>query len=188
MDASALVGSLNAVLPGVELAEVAAPDRPTILVPREHLVETGRVLRDSPGLAFEVLTEITAGDWWPAEPRFQVVYHLLSPERGLLLRLLVRLASDDPHVPTLAGVWPSASWLEREVWDLFGVVFEGHPDLRRLLMPEDWEGHPLRKDYPVQIKMKPKVYEPLQMSEQEFKDKIIADRRVRGGDAEQAKN
>jgi NADH-quinone oxidoreductase subunit C len=123
--------------------------------------------------------EVTAVDWWPSEPRFVVVYHLLSPRHQRLLRVKVKLSEDDPHIDTVSGVWPSANWLEREVWDLFGIVFEGHPDLRRLMMPEDWEGHPLRKDYPVQIKMKPKVYEPLQLSEQEFEARIIADRRVR---------
>jgi len=162
---------------------VPAPDRPTLIVPRERLVDTARALRDAAGLQFEVLTEVTAVDWWPAEPRFVVIYHLLAPRALNLLRVKVLLSNDDPHVPTLSGVWASANWLEREVWDLFGVVFEGHPDLRRLMMPDDWEGHPLRKDYPVQIKMKPKVYAPLQMTEQEFQDKIVADRFVRAGNA-----
>ena len=80
----------------------------------------------------------------------------LHLEHRLRLRLKVRLPGDDPHVPTVSGVWPAANWLEREVWDLFGIVFDGHPDPRRLLMPEDWEGFPLRKDYPVQIKMTPR--------------------------------
>jgi NADH-quinone oxidoreductase subunit C len=188
VDAAAILTALQALLPGVPCDLVPAPDRPTLAVPREHLPAVALALRDAPGLRFEVLTEVTAVDWWPAEPRFQVVYHLLSPSDLHLLRLVVRVPGDDPHVPTVCGVWASADWLEREVWDLFGIVFEGHPDLRRLMMPEDWEGHPLRKDYPVQIKMKPKVYEPLQMSQQEFQAKIVADRRVRGGNAEQRKS
>jgi NADH-quinone oxidoreductase subunit C len=179
VDAATIIATLQDTVPGASLEAEAAGDRPTVVVPREHLVEVARALRDAPALLFQVLTEVTAVDWWPAEPRFVVVYHLLSPRHRHLLRLKVRLSSDDTHVATVSGVWPSANWLEREVWDLFGVVFEGHPDLRRLMMPDDWEGHPLRKDYPVQIKMKPKVYEPLQMSEQEFEARIIADRRVR---------
>jgi NADH-quinone oxidoreductase subunit C len=98
-----------------------------------------------------------------------------------LLRLTVRLGGEDPRVHSLHTVWPSADWLEREVWDLFGIVFEEHYDLRRLMMPEDWEGYPLRKDYPVQIRMTPKVYAPLQLTEQEFQANIAADRDVRGG-------
>jgi NADH-quinone oxidoreductase subunit C len=188
VDAASILTALQAALPGVDYETDPALDRPTIVVPRERVVETARVLRDAPGLQFQVLTEVTAIDVWPSEPRFVVVYHLLSPRHLHLLRLKVRLTAADPHVATLSFVWPSANWLEREVWDLFGVVFEGHPDLRRLLMPTDWEGHPLRKDYPVQISMKPKVYEPLQVTEQEFQEKIIADRRVRGGNAEQRKS
>lgn len=187
LDAQAILAALQAALPGGQFLVDPAIDRPSVVVPREQLVAAGRVLRETPDLEFDVLTEVTAVDFWPAEPRFAVVYHLLSTRRLNLLRLKVPLSNDDPHVSTLCPVWPSANWLEREVWDLFGIVFEGHPDLRRLMMPEDWEGHPLRKDYPVQIKMTPKVYEPLQMSEQEFQAKIVADRRVRGGNAEQEK-
>jgi NADH-quinone oxidoreductase subunit C len=179
VDAAAILSALQTALPGAACEIEPATDRPTLVVPRDRLLDVARVLRDDPGLRFLVLTEVTAVDWWPADPRFVVVYHLLAPERRGLLRLKVKLASDDAHVATLCGVWPSANWLEREVYDLFGVVFEGHPDLRRLMMPDDWEGHPLRKDYPVQIKMTPKVYEPLQMSEEEFHARIAADRRVR---------
>ncbi len=188
MDAAAIVAALNTAVPGAEYAVAPALDRPTILVAPERLFDTARALRETPGLEFDVLTDATGVDLWPAEPRLEVIYHFLSLRHLQLLRLKVPLPREAPHVPTLSRLWPSADWLEREIWDLFGVVFEGHPDLRRLLMPDDWEGHPLRKDYPVQIKMKPKVYEPLQMSEQEFQSKIIADRRVRGGNAEQQKS
>jgi NADH-quinone oxidoreductase subunit C len=179
VDASSIIAALQESLPGVSLEVDPAVDRPTIVVPRDSLVAIARALRDTPSLSFQVLTEVTVVDWWPATPRFVVVYHLLAPSHRHLLRIKVRLSGEDPHVATLSGLWPSANWLEREVWDLFGIVFDGHPDLRRLMMPEDWEGHPLRKDYPVQIKMKPKVYEPLQMTEQEFEARIVADRRVR---------
>ena len=179
MDAASIITALQETLPGASLK----PSPPGIVRPSSFPATVwwrpARVLRDDRASLFQVLTEVTAVDWWPAEPRFVVVYHLLSPRHLHLLRLKVRLSKNDPHVSTVSGVWPSANWLEREVWDLFGVVFEGHPDLRRLMMPDDWEGHPFRKDYPVQIKMKPKVYEPLQVTEQEFEDRIIADRRVR---------
>jgi len=179
VDAASIVAALQETCPGASLEAEPAGDRPTLVVPRDRLVEVARALRDAPSLRFEALTEVTAVDWWPADPRFVVVYHLLSPRHLQLLRLKVKLPHGDPQVSTVSGVWPSANWLERDVWDLFGIVFEGHPDLRRIMMPEDWEGHPLRKDYPVQITMKPKVYEPLQLSEQEFEERIIADRRVR---------
>ena len=91
----------------------------------------------------------------------------------------VRLDDEDAHIRTVSDVWPAASWLEREVWDLFGIVFDSHPDPRRLLMPEDWEGYPLRKDYPVQIKMTPRTSQPLQVTEQEFRANLEKDRLVR---------
>ena len=179
MDAATIKAALNAALPGVTLEEVASIDRPTLVVPREHLLDVGRVLCSDAALQFTVLTEVTAVDFWPAEPRFELIYHLLSPDHVATLRLKIRVPGDQAFAPTAQGVWPSAGWLEREIWDLFGIAFDGHPDLRRLLMPEDWEGHPLRKDYPVQIRMTPKVFEPLQLTEKEFKARLQADRHVR---------
>jgi NADH-quinone oxidoreductase subunit C len=179
LDAASIVTALDAALPGVGNRAEDALDRPTVVVPRQHLLATARVLRDL--LGFDVLTEVTAVDRWPAEPRFEVVYHLVATRVPALVRLVVRLGGEDPVVRSLNAVWASADWLEREVWDLFGIVFEEHGDLRRLMMPEDWEGHPLRKDYPVQITMTPKVYAPLQLTEQEFEANIAADRDARGG-------
>jgi NADH-quinone oxidoreductase subunit C len=89
-------------------------------------------------------------DRFPHEPRFELNYHLVSIPRREKIRLKVRLAGSDPVADTLVPVWPGANWLEREIFDLFGIRFTGHPDLRRILLPEDWEGHPLRKDYPVE--------------------------------------
>jgi NADH-quinone oxidoreductase subunit C len=91
----------------------------------------------------------------------------------------VRLHADDPHVETVSGVWASANWLEREVWDLFGIAFDGHPDPRRLLMPEDWDGFPLRKDYPVQIRKTPTSSQPLQVTAEEFRRNLEKDRLTR---------
>jgi len=133
------------------------------------------VLRDARG--FILLADITAVDWWPREPRFEVVYHLASA--GDRLRLKTRLAGAGARLPTVHTIWPAANWLEREVWDLFGIVFDGHPDPRRLLMPEDWDGYPLRKDYPVQIRMPVRMSEPLQVSEQEFRENVEKDRLAR---------
>jgi NADH-quinone oxidoreductase subunit C len=92
---------------------------------------------------------LTAVEWHPAEPRFEVVYHLHSVENNERLRLKCRLAGNAAEIDSVTSVWRSANWHEREVFDLFGIVFRGHPDLRRIMLPEDWEGHPLRKDYPV---------------------------------------
>jgi NADH-quinone oxidoreductase subunit C len=110
--------------------------------------------RTSPELAFDMLTDLTAVDYlkFPGRedgPRFEVVYHLYSLRQNHRLRLKVRLEEDDAVVPTAVAVWPIANWLEREVWDMFGIRFDGHPDLRRLLLYEEFQGHPLRKDYPV---------------------------------------
>ena len=122
----------------------------TIGVPREHLRRTAEFLQGNSELRFTFLSDVTGVDRFPVEPRFELNYHLLSLDRRERLRLKVRLGSDDPVVESVTTVWPGANWHEREVFDLFGVRFEGHPDLRRILMPEDWEGHPLRKDYPVE--------------------------------------
>jgi NADH-quinone oxidoreductase subunit C len=100
------------------------------------------------GYAF--LMDVTAVDWYPSEPRFQVTYHVLSMATKQMMRLAVMLPGDDPSVDTITTVWPSANFYEREVFDLFGIRFAGHPNLTRIMMPTDWKGHPLRKDYPVE--------------------------------------
>ncbi|HEV2351451.1 MAG TPA: NADH-quinone oxidoreductase subunit C [Terriglobia bacterium] len=107
-------------------------------------------LRDETGLFFKYLSDLTAIDHYPGEPRFETVYHILSFETNQRLRLKVRIPGDDPRVDSMVPVWPSAQAFECEIFDLFGIQFIGHQDLRRILLPEDWEGHPLRKDYPVQ--------------------------------------
>jgi NADH-quinone oxidoreductase subunit C len=122
----------------------------TIYVDRSSIREACAVLRDDAECAFNFLSDVTCVDWYPSEPRFEVVYHLLSIAKKERVRLKVRLDSDSPAVESLTSVWPGANYFEREVFDLFGIRFTGHPYLRRILMPEDWEGHPLRKDYPVE--------------------------------------
>jgi NADH-quinone oxidoreductase subunit C len=97
---------------------------------------------------FVRLSSVTAVDRYPAEPRFEVVYHLHSIEGNERVRLKCRLGGGQPEIDSVTSVWRSANWYEREVFDLFGIRFAGHPDLRRIMMPDDWEGHPLRKDYP----------------------------------------
>ena len=126
----------------------------TAIVARARLLEALRACRDDPDLSFDMLADLTAVDYskFPGRedgPRFEVVYHLLSIAHNHRVRLKVRVEEDDAVVPTASGLWPIADWLEREVWDMFGVRFEGHPDLRRLLMYEEFVGHPLRKDYPI---------------------------------------
>jgi len=125
-------------------------DEVTLFVRPPSLVRICEFLRDAPDLRFNYLSDVTALDHYPNDPRFEVVYHLYSIERNHSLRLKVRLPGDNPRLPSVVPVWPGANAFEREVYDLFGVYFEGHPDLRRILMPEEWEGYPLRKDYPTE--------------------------------------
>lgn len=126
----------------------------TAVVAREGLLDVLRWCRDEPDLAFDMLMDLTAVDYsrFPGRehgPRFEVVYHLYSLRHNHRLRLKVPVGEEDPVVPSAVALWPIANWLEREVWDMFGIRFAGHPDLRRLLLYEEFVGHPLRKDYPV---------------------------------------
>ena len=125
-------------------------DELSIYVERSSLREACALLRDDPNCPFNFLSDVTCVDWHPSEPRFEVVYHLLSIPKKERVRLKVRLGSDSPAVESVTSVWPAANFFEREVFDLFGIRFTGHPYLRRIQMPESWEGHPLRKDYPVE--------------------------------------
>ncbi len=125
-------------------------DETTVYVERSTIREACVLLRDNQDCPFNFLSDLTCVDWFPSEPRFEVVYHLLSIPKRERVRLKVRLESRSPVVDSITSVWPAANYFEREVFDLFGIRFTGHPYLRRLLMPEDWEGHPLRKDYPVE--------------------------------------
>jgi NADH-quinone oxidoreductase subunit C len=173
MDAQAIIDNLTPLVPGASFEAAPSVDFATVYVPVGELVAACQALRDS--LNFEVLVEVTCADYLPRAPRYEVVYHLLSVSKRLRLRLKVRVAADGT-VPTVQSVYPGAGWLEREVWDMFGIVFDGHPDLRRLLMPEDWEGHPQRKDYPVQIQKAAQTYAPLEVSQEQFQANLERDR------------
>lgn len=130
--------AVNAKFDRNELTLVVAPDN--IVAACEAAKAAG----------YNMFLDCTAVDWYPSEPRFQVTYHLLSIGRKEQLRLAVMLGGDDPAIQTITTVWPSANFYEREVWDLFGIRFSGHPNLTRIMLPLDWNGHPLRKDYPVE--------------------------------------
>ena len=173
MDAQAVIDSLSPLVPGASFEAAPSVDFATLYVAVDQLVPTCQALRDS--LKFEVLVEVTCADYLPRVPRYEVVYHLLSVSTRTRLRLKVRVTADGT-VPTVQSVYPGAGWLEREVWDMFGIVFDGHNDLRRLLMPEDWEGHPQRKDYPVQIQKAAQTYAPLEVSEEQFRANLERDR------------
>jgi len=121
----------------------------TVIVPAGRLVEVATFLRDRPGCLFDYLSDLTAVDWPTRDRRFDLVLCLYSIPLRQRVRVKVR-AADGETVPSVTGVWPAANWLEREVFDMFGIPFSGHPDLRRLLMPADWQGHPQRKDYPLE--------------------------------------
>jgi NADH-quinone oxidoreductase subunit C len=121
----------------------------TAVVPAERIVEVSRFLRDDPQLDYSMLVDLTAVDYLPRIPRFEVVYHYLSLAKLHRVRVKVLVDEKAAIVPSLTGLWGCADWLEREVWDMFGIRFEGHPNLRRILMYEEFQGHPLRKDYPL---------------------------------------
>ncbi len=130
----------------VEVSEFR--DEVSLLVPADKIVEVCRAARDEFG--FNMLINETAVDYWPqTEPRFHVIYHVYAVEHKVILGLRVPLAGNAPSLPTVEGIFPVANWHEREIWDMFGIHFDGHSDLRRILMPHDWEGFPQRKDYPL---------------------------------------
>ncbi len=149
----ALAERLGERFPDVLIARGEA----TLTIAATDLLPTVRALRDDMTLAFDWLSQVSCTDWPDREPRFWLAYHLRSLEHGHRVRVKAGLSSDSPRVSSVTPMFPTANWHEREVFDMFGVQFDGHPDLRRILMPEDWEGHPLRKDYavgeiPVQFK------------------------------------
>ena len=147
---TSLVEAIRPSLPeGSLIRSESFRDQETMVVSGEKLIEVMTVLRDA--FSYKYLIDLTALDFFPAQPRFQVVYHLWSHSKTPgLLRVKVEVPGESPSVPSVAGIWSTADWHERECRDLFGITFNGHPDMRPLLLTDDWEGHPLRKDYPVE--------------------------------------
>ena len=146
MEAQEIYNKLERQFPGKVAGFHGDVFDPCLNVEAPSVVDVCRYLRDDLELAFEVLSDLTALDL-PKENKLQVVYHLFSYSRRHQIVLKVDLPREAPSVSTMEGVWKAANWLEREVFDLFGIMFEGHTDLRRIMLPEDWVGHPLRKDY-----------------------------------------
>lgn len=124
-------------------------DEVTLIVPKARIVEVLTHLRDAQ--KFEMLSDETCVDYYPREPRFGMIYQLTSLSRGMKVRVKTMLSEYDAVVPSVMSVYRNANWLEREIYDLMGIVFDGHPDLRRIMLPPDWEGHPLRKEVPVNV-------------------------------------
>ncbi len=153
MDADQIAKMIEERFPGQVLGTVSHAGQVGVLLAKEQLTEVCRFLHDEPSLLMDHLADLTAVDYsaYPGDrgPRFEVVYNLISTVHHHRIRLKVRVPGDDPRVDTLTPIWHTANWHERETYDLMGIVFSGHPDLRRILLPEDWVGHPLRKEYPL---------------------------------------
>jgi NADH-quinone oxidoreductase subunit C len=141
VNAAGIAESVRTSFPDV----VVARDEASVIVGRDELLGALRAFRDDPELGLDFLSSVTANDRPGRDPRFWVVYELASTEHHHRLRAKVGVSEDDPHVPSVTGVFRTADWYERETYDFFGIVFDGHPDLRRILLPDDWEGWPLRK-------------------------------------------
>ncbi len=147
-----IVDGLRAAYPDFEAAVstiVVDRNELTLHVEREHLLGIARALRNDPALRFELCSGVSGVDYLGSERRLHSVAHLTSMTYRRRVRLEVAVSVDDPHLPSLTGLYPTADWQERETFDLFGIVYDGHPALTRILMPDDWDGHPQRKDYPL---------------------------------------
>ena len=149
---SAALRRLIAKLPDATLETHARLGDATAVVQRASILQVLALLRDEPGLEFDMLTDVCAVDYLPRQPRFEVVYHLYSTQRNHRLRVKVRVEDGDAQVDSAVPLYASANWMEREVWDLYGIRFRGQPDPRRILLYDEFEGHPLRKDYPKELR------------------------------------
>ncbi len=150
MSQSNVAEIIREAFPNAILQEECFRDETTLLLRHEDLVAVARLLRDDPRLAFSMLKDCCGVDYFTLgrRPRFAIVYQLYSLSHNRSLRLMVGV-DEGETVPSVTGVWPNANWYEREVYDMFGIPFADHPDLRRILMPDDFDGHPLRKDFPL---------------------------------------
>ncbi len=128
----------------------------TLVIRKEWLIPVMKLLKEEPDLDYRMLMDLAGVDYLPRQPRFEVVYNIYSLNRKSRLRVKVQVTEEDPEVESLVGLWTIANWMEREVWDMFGVRFPGHPDLKRILMYDGFEGHALRKDYPI-TKRQPRI-------------------------------
>jgi NADH-quinone oxidoreductase subunit C len=147
---SPLVAALQREYSSLVTEIIEAFGEVTAVVPREHILEICASLKNNPDIRFDFLADLCGADRGvEEEPRFEVNYHLFSTKKYHRLRLKVLLNEENAHVPSVTSVWRTANWHERETFDLFGVIFDGHPDLRRILLPDDWQGFSLRKDFPL---------------------------------------
>jgi len=187
MATTSVLQTLQDAMPGLAVAEAPSADRmPALWVGRDDVLTVFRTLRDHPSLQFSFLVDVTAADLAPASPRFEAVYlfaclgaayaQAAGPAEARRLRVKVLVPDDDVRLPSITAIYPSAEWPEREMYDLFGILFDDHPDLRRILMPDDWQGFPLRKDYPVQIRKETSGWQPIQVTAEEFAANLRASR------------
>ena len=189
MEQTSIIDALAKAVPGANPQAVPSVDMETILVDRAAIVDVCRVLRDDARLQFGFLSDVIGVDLLPEEPRYEIVYLLAclgnafmtpgntTPAPARRLRLKTKLPGTDARVATVSSVWKSAAWPEREIFDLFGVAFDDHPDLRRILMTDDWEGHPLRKDYPVQIRKSGHIPWEVDLTAEQFAANVAAARK-----------
>lgn len=149
MPESELLSKTEAAFAGKIVESHSQHDNDTLVIDRADALGVFITLKDDPAFSFNMLSDLSAVDFFGQEPRFEVVYHLYSLKLNHRLRVKIRLNEDDAALPSITALWKAANWLEREVWDMFGISFQDHPKLTRILMYEEFKGHPLRKDYPV---------------------------------------
>jgi len=149
MDLETLTDKIKKNFPGSILEATTFRGENTLVLRAADLLPVCRFLHDDPELDYDFLADLCGADHYPLEPRFEVIYHLVAMKNRSRLRLKVALSGPTPKISSVVSVWKGANWLEREAFDMFGIIFDGHPDLRRILLAPDWEGYPLRKDYPL---------------------------------------